>query len=160
MAPLEILNRPSYFFGITTQLNYKGFDLYAAFTGVGDRNIRLSGIGRASNNDNFTEHMKKAWTPENKTSNAYPRLLSQGSNNIYSDYWIENGAFIRLKNVELGYTLPKTIGNGNLRIYVNALNPLVWHHLPNNDFDPETASGNNYSYPIIKSYNLGVNLKF
>lgn len=158
LAPMELLNRPTYFFGFNAQLNYKGVDLSLALAGVSERYVRLGGIGRVSSGDNFTEYMKNAWTVENPTSDVYPRLTTLNSNAANSDYWTVNGSFIRLKNIELGYTLPKTIASGNLRVYVNALNPLVWHQLPNEDFDPEVSSSSNY--PIMKAYNIGVNMRF
>lgn len=160
LAPLEVLNRPTFFYGFNTQLAYKGVDLNISFVGVADRYVRLNGIGHNSNNDNFTEYMKKAWTPENSTSDEYPRLSKLKSNTHYSDFWVKNGAFLRLKNVELGYTIPKTIASGQWRFYVNALNPLVWHHLPSDDFDPEAVNGSSTNYPIMKALNFGINVKF
>lgn len=158
MAPVGIINRPTYYYGFNAQMDYKGFDLNIAVAGVADRQIYLGGIGRVSSGDNFTEYMKNAWTAENPTSDVYPRLGDIKANTVGSDYWIENGAFVRIKNIELGYTLPKTIANGNLRIYANAVNPFVFHSLPNNDFDPEPSSSSNY--PIAKAINLGLNLRF
>lgn len=160
IAPLEVLNQPAYYYGVNAQASYKGFDLNVSVLGVAENYVRLNGIGRTSNYDNFTAYMKNAWTPDNPTTDVYPRLSNLTANNIYSDFWIENGSFIRLKNVELGYTVPKTIANGNLRFYVNALNPLVWHNLPNNDFDPESANSSTTNYPIMKSLTLGVNVRF
>ena len=164
------MNRPTYFYGFSAQFNYKGFDLNASFTGVAKRLVKLQGIGRYSNNDNFTEYMKNAWTPENANSNLYPRLDSEKTSpnfNYNSDFWVENGAFIRLRNVELGYTLPQSLADkvkvGSVRFYVNALNPFVWHQLPNDDYDPEmssAANNNTINYPMMKALNIGLNLKF
>ncbi len=163
-APLGPLNRPTYFYGFNAQINYKNFDFTVQLNGMADRHVRLHGIGRHSNNDNFTEYMKNAWSADNPNSNLYPRLDNRNNspNYTHSDFWIENGSFIRLRNVELGYTLPKFTNRkqGNLRFYVNMLNPLVWHHLPTDDFDPESSNSDNTNFPIMKAFNMGVNLKF
>lgn len=160
-APLA----PSYaecHYGLNFQVNYKWLDLKVFVTGQAKRNLYLSGFGRWSNRDNFTEYMKNAWTSENPTSDSYPRLGNNTTNYIKSDYWIKNGSFLRLRNVELGYTLPKSflkkINASSVRVYVNGLNLLTFDHLPNDDIDPE--SNNALSYPIFKAYNLGVSVKF
>lgn len=158
LAPLGVKNRPTYFYGLNAQLEYKGFDLYMGIAGVADRKVKIGGTGRMSNGDNFTEYMKNAWTADNFISDVYPRLGNLTNNQVTSDFWMEDGAFVRIKNIELGYTLPKAVAKGNLRIYVNAINPLVWHRLPNNDFDPEPASSS--SYPIMKALNLGATMRF
>jgi hypothetical protein len=66
--------------------------------------------------------------------------------------------------VEIGYTLPqsvsKKINAGAVRFYVNGFNLLVWDQLPNDDFDPESANSNTTNYPLLKSYNFGVSVKF
>ena len=166
-APLGVLNRPEYVYGFSAQLNYKGFDLAAFFSGMANRQVYLQSFGRQSKYENFTEYMRdNTWTSANPSSDAYPRLDSRTNspNYILSDYWIKDGSFLRLRNVELGYTLPKTLTDrievGSIRLYVNALNPISWHNLPNNDFDPETSNSGNINYPIIKALNVGLNVKF
>jgi hypothetical protein len=71
---------------------------------------------------------------------------------------MENGAFLRLRNVELGYTLPKLVseklGIAKARVYVNGINQLTWDHIDN--LDPEVMSG----YPLMKSWNMGLSVNF
>lgn len=162
-APLAAGAVPGVIYGLRTQLNYKWFDLNVFIDGMADRNIYLHGYGRWSNRDNFTEYMTNAWSEQN-ISGTYPRLGNNSTNFIKSDYWIEDGAYMRLRNIELGFTLPKKISNkinaSSIRFYANGLNLLTFDSLPNEDFDPETSNGENTNYPIIKAYNFGVSVKF
>lgn len=166
-APLGVGQFPQMTFGLNLQVNYKGFDVSALLTGATKRNVYLSGFGRFSNQDNFTEYMKEAWTQEKFEAGdkiEYPRLGSESTNFIKSDYWMADGTFLRLRNVELGYTLPEFISRqikaSSIRIYANGLNLLTWDKLPNSDFDPESANGSNTNYPILKAYNFGISVKF
>ncbi len=166
-APLGIGQAPEISFGFKTQVNYKWFDLNLFFNGSARRNVNLSGFGRWSNRDNFTEYMKEAWTPEKAASGLnviYPRLGKSSTNFISSDYWLTDGSYLRLRNIELGFTLPqkfsKIINAGAIRFYANGLNLLVWDKLPTDDFDPESASTGNTGYPVLKAYNFGISVKF
>jgi len=166
-APLGIGQAPEVTGGFNVQVAYKWFDLSTFFTGAARRNVYLDGFGWSSSNDNFTEYMKNAWTTEKAASGQQidnPRLGRESSNYVKSDYWLKDGAFLRLRNVELGFTLPerisKHIGSGSIRIYANGLNLFVWDKLPNDDFDPESANSSTTNYPILKAYNIGVSVKF
>ncbi len=166
-APIGIGQAPEISFGFKTQVTYKWFDLNLFFDGSARRKVYLNGFGRWSNHDNFTEYMKEAWTPEKAASGqkiVYPRLGNTSSNYILSDYWLSDGSYLRLRNIELGFTLShkvsKLINAGSIRFYANGLNLLVWDKLPTDDFDPESADSNNTNYPILKAFNLGVNVKF
>jgi TonB-linked SusC/RagA family outer membrane protein len=151
-------------YGLNAQITYKGFDLSVFVNGMQNGNSYMSGFGNWSNRDNFTEYMKNAWTADNPTSDAYPRLGNNTTNYIKSDYWIKDASYIRLRNVELGFTLPQSISNkinaGAIRFYVNGLNLMTWDNLPNDDFDPELVSFSTTGYPIAKAYNFGVSVKF
>ncbi len=167
IAPLGVGQVPELHFGLNAQVYYKGFDLKAFFTGAAQRNVYQSGIGIFSNQDNFTEYMKGAWTFEKYSAGEtieYPRLGRESGNFVTSDYWLKNGTFVRLRNVELGYTLPASISNkiksGAIRIYANGLNLFVWDSLDNDDFDPESADAATTNYPILKALNLGVSVQF
>ena len=78
-----------------------------------------------------------------------------------NSFFLKNGSFVRLKNIELSYTLPenwsKVAGMSNCRLYVNANNLITWDHL-NNQPIPESNGSNRY--PIMKTVNFGVNIKF
>jgi TonB-linked SusC/RagA family outer membrane protein len=166
-APLGIGQAPELTGGFMAQLGYKWFDISAFFTGAARRNVYLGGFGWSSAIDNFTENMKSSWSPEKAASGEeilFPRLGRESANYVKSDYWLKDGAFLRLRNVELGFTLPerisKKIGSSSIRFYANGLNLLVWDKLAMDDFDPESANSSTTNYPLLKACNFGVNVKF
>ncbi|WP_372647257.1 SusC/RagA family TonB-linked outer membrane protein [Draconibacterium sp.] len=162
-APLGDEQIPHINYGIQLETAFKGFDVRLFFNGMANRQVYLHGFGRWSNNDNFTEYMKGAWS-ETNTSATYPRLGNESQNFVRSDYWMANGNLFRLKNAELGYTLPekvvKAIHASSLRLYINATNLFVTDNLPTTDFDAEMANSNGTNYPIMKDFNAGLTLKF
>ncbi|WP_240049346.1 TonB-dependent receptor [Mucilaginibacter psychrotolerans] len=104
------------------------------------------------------------WSPENQNLYAlYPRLSitkDEAENNLQpSTWWLRNGSFMRLKSVEIGYSLPasvsKKLGLRNVRIYMNGLNLVTWSSFKL--WDPELG-GNGFAYPIQKVYNMGINV--
>ncbi len=167
IAPLGIGQAPEFSGGFNAQIAYKWFDLSAFFTGAARRNVYLDGFGWSSSIDNFTENMKNSWTPEKAASGEdiiFPRLGSESTNYVTSDYWLKDGAFLRLRNIELGFTMPervsRKIGSESIRFYVNGLNLFVWDSLPTDDFDPESANFSTTNYPILKAWNFGLSVKF
>ena len=92
----------------------------------------------------------------------YPRL-SYGyndNNNRNSSYWLRNGSYLRLKTLEVGYTLPKKIVNrihfNNIRIYMIGTNLITWSKFKM--WDPEMNSSNGATYPLAKSVTVGLNV--
>lgn len=166
-APLGIGQAPEVSYGIKAQVNFKWFDFTVFLDGAARRNVNLNGFGWSSNNDNFTEYMKNAWTPDKFASGeniVYPRLGRESSNFVTSDYWVKDGSYLRLRNIELGFTLPEEvaakISASSIRFYVNGLNMMTWDKLPNDDFDPESVNNTTTGYPILKALNFGVSVKF
>jgi TonB-linked SusC/RagA family outer membrane protein len=172
---------PRYTFGLNYRAKYKGFDFSMFIQGVGKRNLYLRGesVEAFHNNwENVYEQHLDRWTPTNPDA-SYPRLTigtASTNNNAGSDYWMLNAAYARLKNVQLGYTVPKPItkkmGLDNVRIYLTGQNLLTWTKMKNG-FDPEisefnsrfdeTADGKVNSgrvYPNLKVYALGVDITF
>ena len=101
----------------------------------------------------------------NEDPNAkYPRLSYGGNSNNYraSTYWLRNGSYIRLKNVELGYNFPqyitKKIGVGNLRVYASGYNLLTFDKL--GIIDPEASPTDTSMYPNVMVINLGLKVGF
>ena len=160
---------PRYEYSLNLGAQYKGFDLTVFFQGVGKRDNYLSGTGSqpfysASFQGTIFEHQKDYWTPEN-TGAAYPRLTPNSITNNYvtSSYWMKSGAYLRLKNVVVGYTLPKMITDRikikSARIYVSGQNLFTWDKFfPG--FDPEQRDTAGEFYPIMKTYTVGLNLNF
>ncbi|RYY35971.1 MAG: TonB-dependent receptor [Sphingobacteriaceae bacterium] len=162
-----------YGFGFSTA--YKGFDLSAFFQGQARVSFfvdptRVSPFipspdaGIAGNTQVLQAFADSYWSEENQNLYAqYPRLGTSTAaiaNNLQqSTWWLRDASFLRLKSVEIGYTMPKEIAKKlkmtNLRVYVNGLNLYTWSAFKL--WDPEQA-GNGFAYPIQKVFNLGLNV--
>ena len=115
----------------------------------------------------YFNYQRTAWTPErweNHEKITYPALTA-GSRSISqqpNDYFIQDCSFLRLKNLELGYTLPKNLlafaGVTNCHVYLSGLNLFLWDKLHTDHLDPE-ANGF-YSYPLTKNVSVGCNITF
>ena len=161
---------PKYTFGLSLGLGYKGFDLSILLQGVAGVTGMLEGFaGWAFRGDgNIQEWQANGrFDPSAPVRYpAYPRLedLSNSTtpNIVYSDFWTQDASYIRLKNIQIGYTFPKKILKAakinNLRVYVQAENPLCWNKYKPG-WDPEINTSGNY-YPILATYTLGLNFKF
>jgi hypothetical protein len=135
---------------------------------VGKRDNDMSGVGvEPFNGGNWIaaglESALDRWTPSNPGAN-YPRLFSGGNGNYTaSDFFLRNGAFMRIKQITLGYTVPKQILERlkiqQLRFYVNTVNPFTFSNYEPG-FDPEVSNTNGAFYPIMKATTVGVNLRF
>ena len=173
---------PRYNFGVNMGLSWNGFDFSMFWQGVAKRDLWLTGNMFWGLNDGewqstgFKEHLDY-YRPENTTSvfgpntDAYfPRIYMNSNKNQYTQTrYLQNGAYARLKNIQLGYTLPKyltsRIGLQKVYLYVSAENLLTISSLPDS-FDPETAYSN-YSeantgkaYPLQKTVSFGLNVSF
>lgn len=144
---------PHYTFGFNYSLEWKGLDFSMFWQGVGERTMFLRGEMvepfHANYSNTIYKHQLDFWTPTN-TDARWPRLAEQGSNadkNNWGrpgDYFMLNAAYLRLKNVVLGYTLPKKwttpLGLSKVRIYLNGQDLFTFSH---NDFiDPEASDRN------------------
>ncbi|RZL44617.1 MAG: SusC/RagA family TonB-linked outer membrane protein, partial [Pedobacter sp.] len=159
---------PKSVYGFGASVAVKGFDLNFLLQGTVGRSITIQQLVNAGNTNNgfLNQFSVDRWTPTNPNA-PYPRLLlsDRGNNTVNSDFWIRSGDYLRLKNVELGYSLPdafvKKLKLQQLRFYVGGLNLLTFDKLGNLDIDPELPeSGYNSSYPYMKIYSFGLNLKF
>ena len=102
---------PGYFYGMNASANYKGIDFSIFFQGVGDMNIFnavRSGMESMRGGSNQRTSVLNRWNGEG-SSTTMPRATDSdpNSNNRYSDRWIENGAYMRIKNLQIGYTIPQ-----------------------------------------------------
>jgi TonB-linked SusC/RagA family outer membrane protein len=164
---------PKWAYSFGGEVAYKGFDFSVLFTGAAGASVSLTNSAWRPflDNGNAYEWAKGAWAyyPEqgidNRANATFPRLSTQQNDNNYqpSTFWIRSNNYLRLKNVELGYEFSNTpfvknAGISKLRLFVNALNPLTFSSiLKDYNMDPE-ATG--YSYPSLKSYNVGVQITF
>lgn len=162
---------PENTYALTLGANYKGWGFSVMFQGVDhvSRYYDAESMYAFINGGKVKEHHLQRWNPaksesENLASARYPLLHydSYGDHNQrQNSFFLKNGAFIRLKNIELSYTLPekwsKVAGMSDCRLYVNANNLITWDHL-DDLVDPESNGSNRY--PIMKTVNFGVNIKF
>ena len=154
---------PGYFYGFNIGGGYKGFDLSMQFSGVGDvmkeNRIKRSSF-RTTEGDNPTTIVYKAWTPSNM-QNEYPRLMfgDPAQNLRHSDFFFESGAYLRLQNISVGYTLPDAFYRAchnnirNVRIYAGASN--LFTITKYTGLDPESDY-----YPTPLVLYMGLTAKF
>ncbi|MBI9061869.1 MAG: TonB-dependent receptor [Marinilabiliaceae bacterium] len=153
---------PRYQFGITANAEWKGFDFNMHWQGVGKRDVWISNVdywGLIGGGTGTMYTYNKSWTPERPDA-YFPAYRSSGANRAIQTRYLQNGAFMRLKTLTLGYTIPKLlIQKGkvdNVRVYFTGTNLLTFDDLPDM-VDPEMLS---QRYPLMKSYTLGVQVSF
>lgn len=166
---------PELQFGIPIGFSYKGLDLSLLFQGAALTSLQLHGpavydfpaMGAQGNSMGKVKAMHlDSWTPDN-TDASYPALhlgTHLNNKNSSSSLFLYDASYVRLKNVELGYSLPqKWVSKAHLqqvRIYVQGMNLLTFDKLSKLNMDPETGDGNGSWYPIQRVYNFGVNIVF
>ena len=158
---------PHFEYGLTLNGSWKNIDLSIFIQGVGKRDVVISGVGIKpfAGGGNLYRHQMDSWTEDNPNA-AWPILLpdeASGDNFLTSDKWVRNGAYCRLKNVVLGYTLPEHISKkffvNNLRFYVSGQNLLSISNFYKG-FNPEVNYSNGAFYPIMQTFTFGLDLKF
>jgi TonB-linked SusC/RagA family outer membrane protein len=159
---------PTFIFGFSVNFEYKGFDLALDFQGeTGNKIFNAKAIVRPDQY-NYESNVLGAWTGPG-TSNTEPVASSGGDNYLPSDHFVQDGSFIRIRDLILGYTLPSTIIKKafiqKLRIYLKADNLVTWTKYTG--YTPEIGSSNvlnngvDYgAYPTTSVYSLGLNLNF
>lgn len=163
--------QPDYILGITNTFAWKGFDLSILFQGVfGNQilNANKQTLELFNGQQNASTAALDRWTPENPSATTPRAKLDPAP--VFSDRYVEDGSFLRLKNLTLGYTLPASITGrarlSNVRIYLIAQNLLTWTEYTG--FDPEVTSGNNTVqqgtdsgiYPVSRTISGGLSLTF
>ncbi len=169
--------RPNLTYGFGTSLIWKGFDLSVLFQGVGKSTFFIDGstVHMFRNGDGGGNVLKQMafsnrWIPseisgtkDTEDPNAdYPRLTyGWNSNNMQSStFWLKNGAYIRLKTLDFGYTIPSSLTRkfhcSKIRVYFTGTNLLTWSAF--DLWDPELASSDGKTYPLSKTFSLGINV--
>lgn len=159
---------PRYCYSLDVYTSYKGFDLTLFFQGVGKRDGYISGwLSYPFQNAStaLIQHLDR-WSEANPNPNAaYPRLsINQQSNNLQSSsFWQISAAYARLKNVQLGYTLPsqllKNKAISSLRLFASGTNIFTMSKMPLG-MDPESPETVQNSTPLLSTYTFGVEVKF
>jgi TonB-linked SusC/RagA family outer membrane protein len=156
---------PTANYGISLGIQTGGFDLSVLFHGTQGGTRYCSGITYwdfLNRTGNVLEHHLNRWQPGDEQNAGYPRLTLTNQNNYNaSSYWIRDNSFFRLKNIEIGYTLPTRIsqkaGMSRARIFLNGNNLWVWDQIGVND--PELTD-NGLAFPIQRTISAGLNISF
>lgn len=170
VVPIGATTRPNLIYGFGVSGSWKGIDVNILFQGSGKSTFCLAGPTvfpfQSGDWGNILTDVTKSnrWIlGENEDSNAkYPRLSYGGNENNYrpSTYWMRNGSYLRLKNLEIGYTIPKSIINkihlNNVRIYFMGTNLVTFSKFKL--WDPELGSVDGQDYPLSRSYTLGLTI--
>lgn len=176
MVPIGRSSTPEMMYGLNIAADWKGIDFSMLLQGAALFDVNLCGIYSGVGYDNtfYTKPfycdgnspyylVEGAWRPDH-TDAEYPRLgiVSRDNGGKMSSWWVENGAYVRLKSLQLGYTIPsrwaETAGLKKVRIYFAGGNLFTLSHLKH--LDPEMPSVNQGYYPQQRTYEFGLNLSF
>ena len=171
-GPIGYGSTPEMVYGFGPTITYKGFSVGAFFKGISNVDINLAGEGfqpfqLGGDRGNILTQVTDRWTPENPNPHAtYPRLTYPSSSNMNyenSSWWVKSGAFLRLQTVEASYTLPKgkwidRMKISGLRLYFIGYNVATFSSFKM--WDVELGDGKGARYPLIKSFNLGLECRF
>ena len=176
MQPMFYDGTPKQYYGLTLSLQYKGFDFYALLQGAGKYTVRFReiyaemfafrGNTPAYFNDSWIQNDDGTWNEGTWPANRY--IGDVGSMYKESEMWRRDASYLRLKSIDLGYTFrnqkwTNKLGIASLRIYANAHNIFTIADAFVKPFDPEKIEGSysaGLTYPLTKSYNVGINLSF
>ncbi len=164
-------NDPRCVYGFGGNIGFHGFDFSFFFQGLGDTYrfvgdesaYFIPGSGQGIQGNIFSNYTDR-WTEENPSQNVFwPRLsyATNYNNNSNSTWWKKDMSFIRLKQIELGYSLPKSVKKNFMemcRIYISGTNLLTFSKFKL--WDPELSTSNGCQYPTIKSIMLGLDVTF
>lgn len=170
IVPIGATTRPNLIYGFGIAGQWKGLDVNVLFQGSGKSTFCINGptVYPFENGDwgNILTDVVNSnrWIlGENEDPNAeYPRLSYNGNSNNYrpSTYWMRDGSYLRLKNLEVGYTIPKSIVNkihlNNVRIYFMGTNLVTFSKFKL--WDPELGTSDGQAYPLSRSYTLGLTI--
>lgn len=160
-----------YQFGIFGTANYKNLDLSLFLQGVGQRDVFISNPmfwPYTSQFETVYEHHLDYWTPEN-TNAFYPRSYADAGGNTGSSRrvqtrYLSNGAYLRVRNITLGYAVPeKALQNifmKKIRLFFSGENLFTFHHMPKGMDTEATTQSRGQIYPFLRKYSFGVNVSF
>ena len=166
MVPIGYSDVPKYTWGTALSITYKWFDISALFQGSFKVSAIVDGTGPWEWYD-FRKFHQKAWTKERAEAGQeilFPALATQQSASEVrsNDFFIMDRSFVRLKNLEIGFTFPqawsRVINAKKIRIYANGYNLITWDKMRFGDWDPEVLK--NTTYPVLKVLNIGANITF
>lgn len=157
---------PKFIGGLGISMDWKGIDLSFDFQGnFGNKIFNAKQIERYSGSDNWDKTFLDRWTPENRNT-GIPRMTLEGNNYFVSERYVENGSYVKLQNLELGYTFPQSIIQKlrltKLRLFFNGNN--LFYITKYHGFTPEISGSSLEAgidrtvYPVTSAYRFGVNI--
>ncbi len=169
-------DKPTSFFGLNLGFEYKGFEVSALIQGAYNREIYIPDAGHEFSTgfarifgdySQAYEHILNRWTPETAETALFPRLsagvnqYNNRPNGMNNSFWLRSGNYVRLKNLNIAYTLPEFIsrnylGGAKVKIFVGGDNLLTMS--ASSLVDPEIVNFRNY--PMLRGFNTGINIKF
>lgn len=171
-APIGYGSFPEIAYGFGPSIVWKGFAVGGFFKGISNVDIMLNGEGLVpfqqgvGTRGNLLTAIKDRWTQEDPKPNPFYPRISDGMDNMNyegSTWWVRNGSYLRLQNVELSYSFPNAkwfekVGLNSLRVYFVGYNLATFSEFKL--WDVELGDGRGASYPLIKTYSFGVDCKF
>lgn len=153
---------PEWAYSFKARLSWRQFDLEAFFQGVANRSVYLNGpaVWAFQQNAGIMPLALGRWTPETAATATYPRLTTSANDNNYrlSDFWLRNGGFLKLRALEIKYTLPASLLSRikleHAAVFVSGNNLFSLDDLP--DMDPEALTG----YPSLRTISTGIRVGF
>lgn len=154
-------------YGLHLSLGWKNFDFSTFLQGVAYRKTYMSSVALplASSLETAQKQHLDRWRPDENgewVEGKFPKLRIGSFNNTFSSFWLQNGAYIRLKNLQVGYTIPASLMQklkvDRLRIYASGENLFTVTKVYG--YDPESPDGSGNFYPLSRVVNVGVNLSF
>jgi hypothetical protein len=153
-------------YGFQLELSYKNFDFSTFLQGVAYRKAYMSSVALPINGTLETaqeQHLDRwhydgtSWIP-----GQFPKMRVASFNNQFSSFWLQNAAYLRMKHIQLGYSLPKELTERlrmeRLRVYASGENLFTLTKITG--YDPEAPDGSGNFYPLARVVNLGINLTF
>ncbi len=154
-------------YGFHLELGWKNFDFSGFLQGVAYRKTYMNSVALPINGSLETaqkQHLDRWHLDENDNwvAGKFPKLRVASFNNGFSSFWLQNGAYVRLKNIQLGYTLPeallKRLKADRIRFYASGENLLTFTKVYGHD--PEAPDGSGNFYPLSRVVNIGLNVSF
>ncbi|MVT08626.1 SusC/RagA family TonB-linked outer membrane protein [Chitinophaga sp. ysch24] len=157
--------QPRYSYGFDAGFSWKGLDFSIFFQGIGQRKVLVPANFSMPFTDNWQqpwEIHRDHWTAGNPAA-AFPRLyMGYNQNLLPSSFWVMNASYIRLKNLQLGYTFHFADAKfmNSLRLYFSGQDLWEVNRMKIRYYDPEASTNTGYQYPFFRSFTLGVNANF
>lgn len=158
---------PRFVFGMSTGVNWKGFDLSVLFNGVGKRSILIDPTASIGLYDGWRMPWaihQDYWRPDNLNAKFPALRFSDRVNDQVSSHWVQNASYVRLKNLQVGYTFNKAMhkvkGLGDIKLYFSGQDLWEMTGMWFNYYDPENTDRVSFGYPLWRSYAMGLNISF